>query len=469
MDTKLSAFKAYDIRGKMPTELNPAMAYHIGRALATYSFAHTTQAKTAPRTAILGMDSRLSSPELLRAVAAGLAAEGVSCKSLGLCGTEEVYHAAGAGHADIGIMVTASHNPMEYNGLKFVKRGGLPFSSTDDLGPVEEFTRAHLSEGAPDTFPDVPTISFRDEYVRHLLQFIDVASIPAQTLVINAGNGAAGPTADAILKHLPQLNVIRLHHAPDGTFPNGIPNPLLPENRVSTIEAVKEHGAAMGIAWDGDFDRCFLYDNTGAFVSNYYLSGLLAQSILAKYPGSSIVHDPRLYWDTETSVRAAGGTPVIAKVGHSNIKPAMRQHNAPFAGEVSGHFYFRDFFYCDTGMLPWLLTLQYLGQKNQTLAQAITDRALTTPASEEINFQTPVPAKEFLEMIKAALPTDGDVTTVDGISVAMPEWRANIRASNTEPLLRLNVEARTAQALQTQLDSLTQLIESNGAHIAGGH
>ena len=460
MPTKLSAFKAYDIRGKMPAELNPAMAYHIGRGLAL---------STKAASAILGMDSRLSSPDLLRAVAAGLAAEGVACQSLGLCGTEEIYHAAGMGHADIGIMITASHNPMDYNGMKFVKRGGLPFSATADLGPVEEYTRTHLHNPTPESFPEVPSVSFRDAYVQHLLQLIDITAIPAQTLVINAGNGAAGPTADAVLAHLPQLKVIRLNHAPDGTFPNGIPNPLLPENRQSTIAAVTEHGAAVGIAWDGDFDRCFLYDATGAFVSNYYVAGMLAQTMLTRYPGSTIVHDPRLYWDTEAAIRSAGGTPVIAKVGHSNIKPAMREHDAPFAGEISGHFYFRDFFTCDTGMLPWLLTLHYLGQTGQTLQQVLASRIAATPASEEINFVTPTPAREYLEQLIPSLPTGGEVTHTDGISVAMPEWRTNIRTSNTEPLLRLNVEARDAATLATQIAALTRLIEANGAHLATGH
>lgn len=458
---KLNAFKAYDIRGLMPAELNPTIAYHIGRGLA-----RTTGAKTA----ILGMDSRATSPTLMAACAAGLAAEGVTVQTLGLCGTEEIYHAAGAGHADIGIMVTASHSPIEYNGMKFVHRNGLPFSPTEDLAKLEEFTRTHLHEAAPESFPAIPQVSYRDEYVSHLLQFVDVASIPAQTIVINAGNGAAGPTADAILARLPQLNVIRVHHQPDSTFPNGIPNPLLPQNRLSTSKAVTDNHASLGIAWDGDFDRCFLYDDTGAFVSNYYLAGLLAQAMLQQYPGSAIVHDPRLYWNTVAAIEAAGGTAIIAKVGHSNIKPAMREHNAPFAGEISGHFYFRDFFTCDTGMLPWLLVLQLLGQNGpgagQTLAEAIAERARTTPASDEINFETPTPAKEFLEQIKAILVNTGDITQIDGFSVATPQWRANIRASNTEPLLRLNVEAKTPEALQTQLQSLTDLITSHGAHLA---
>lgn len=457
METKLSAFKAYDIRGLMPSELNPSIAYHIGRGLAEV---------TGATSAVLGMDSRETSPELLAATAAGLASKGVSVSSMGLCGTEEVYHAAGAGHADIGIMITASHNPIEYNGMKFVKRGGLPFDPATDLAKLEEYTRTHLNEETPSSFPAVQQVSHRDEYVNHLMKFIDASKIPAQTIVINAGNGAAGPTADAILARLPQLTVIRLNHQPDGTFPVGIPNPLLPQNRIATSAAVKEQGAALGIAWDGDFDRCFLYDENGTFVSCYYLAGLLAQTMLEQNPGASIVHDPRLYWDTLATIEAAGGKAIIAKVGHGFIKPAMREHQSPFAGEISGHFYFRDFFYCDTGMLPWLLTLQYLGQTGQTLGQAVGSRAEQTPASDEINFHTPVPAKQFLEQIKASLASTGDVTSIDGFSTSTPTWRANIRASSNEPLLRLNVEARDSTSLKQQLESLTKLITDSGAHLA---
>ena len=249
MTIKLNAFKAYDVRGKMPDELNVSIAYQIGRGLA-----RTTQATQA----ILGMDSRLSSPILLKAVAAGLMVEGVSCRSLGLCGTEEVYYAAGAGHADIGIMITASHNPMEYNGMKFVKKGGVPFDPKEDLSAVEEFVRLNLSNTVPESFAEVDQVSFRNEYVAHLMGLMNPESVPPQTIVINAGNGAAGPTADAILEKFPQIKVVRLNHEPDGTFPNGIPNPFLPGNRKATSDAVVQYNAAIGIAWDGDFDRCFL-------------------------------------------------------------------------------------------------------------------------------------------------------------------------------------------------------------------
>lgn len=460
--TKLPVFKAYDLRGLMPAELNPSLAFSIGRALA--------QTQPQAKTAILGMDSRATSSDLLRAVAAGLAAEGVTCQSLGLCGTEEVYHAAGAGFADIGIMVTASHNPIEYNGMKLVKRDGQPFDPATDLAALEVKTIELMGQPVPASFADVPQTSHRDAYVAHLLKFVDITAIPAQTIVINAGNGAAGPTADAILAHLPQLKVVRVHHTPDGTFPNGIPNPLLPANRASTADAVVAHGASIGIAWDGDFDRCFFYDSTGRFISSYYIAGLLAESMLAKNPGATIVYDPRLYWDTLATIAQLGGNALVAKVGHGFIKPAMRASASPFAGEVSGHFYFRDFFTCDTGMLPWLLILELLGTRGQTLEQAVAERAAATPASDEINFTTPTPAKQFLSTLEPhVLALAPQHERVDGISIATETWRANIRASSNEPLLRLNVEARTSAALSTALHTLQTLVESHGAHTAGGH
>ncbi|TKW61167.1 MAG: phosphomannomutase/phosphoglucomutase [Blastochloris viridis] len=459
MKIKLNAFKAYDVRGKMPDELNESIAYQIGRGLA-----RTTQASQA----ILGMDSRISSPLLLKAVAAGLMEEGVSCRSLGLCGTEEVYYAAGVGYADIGIMITASHNPMEYNGMKFVKKGGLPFDPSEDLVPLEEFVRANISGFVPESFPEIEEISYRNEYVAHLMALILPESIPPQTIVINAGNGAAGPTADAILANLPQLNVIRINHRPDGTFPNGIPNPFLPGNRKATSDAVIENDASIGIAWDGDFDRCFLYDDKGNFVNSYYLVGMLAQRMLDKYPGSSIVHDPRLFWDTEAAILGAGGKPVIGKVGHGHIKPAMREHDSPFVGEISGHFYFRDFFFCDTGMLPWMLVLQHLGQKGQTLSEALNQSMSKNFASDEINFYTPLPAREFLKNLESFLPV-GRLSYADGITISSDNWRANIRASNTEPLLRLNVEAVSSHELREQLDEIRRVILDHNGQLAKDH
>lgn len=460
----LPLFKAYDLRGEMPHELNPTIAFHVGAALAN--------CQPHAKTVILGMDSRTTSPELLSALAAGLVSQGLTCQSLGLCGTEEVYHALGTGQADVGLMVTASHNPIQFNGVKPVHHGGRPFAP-EELHAWEAATRARLATNAPTpaTFPAVPTTSHRAAYVQHLLGLVNLADIPAQTIVINAGNGAAGPTVDALLAHLPQLTVHRLHHTPDGTFPNGIPNPLLPANRTSTQAAVLAHGASIGIAWDGDFDRCFFYDETGQFISSYYITTLLAQATLAQHPGSTIVQDPRLNWATTQTVQAAGGHAITGRVGHSFIKPLMRKYNSPFAGEVSGHYYFRDFFYCDSGMLPWLLLLSLLGRQGQSLGQAVAQLQATFPASEETNFHTPIPAKAFLQQLTPQLQALAPETlTIDGLSLENQPagWRANLRGSSTEPLLRLNVEATSPTTLANQLEALTSLLTHTGATVADG-
>jgi phosphomannomutase len=461
---KIACFKAYDIRGKQPEELNPTLAYHLGTALA--------KALPSAKTAVLGMDSRATSPLLLRAFAAGLASQGVTCQSLGLCGTEETYHAAGSGHCDVAIMVTASHNPIEYNGFKVCKRGGVPLDLTTEFSAWHTHTLALQGVSVPEQFPEVPSLNLRAEYCAHLLNLIDTTSIPAQTIVINAGNGAAGPTADALLAHLPQLNVVRVHHTPDGTFPNGIPNPLLPGNRASTADAVRAHKASLGVAWDGDFDRCFFYDETGEFISGYYTATLLAEATLQKETGATIVHDPRLYWATVAAIKKVGGVPLIAKVGHGYIKPAMRAHNAPFAGEISSHFYFRDFYSCDSGMLPMLMLLSLLGQRGQTLGQAVANLKANFPASDELNFTTPLPAKAFLAELEAhLLALAPQHARIDGLELTDEQagWRASIRASSNEPLLRLNVEARSPATLQATLNQLVTLIQGHGANPATNH
>ncbi|MBI1308615.1 MAG: phosphomannomutase [Proteobacteria bacterium] len=454
--TKLPAFKAYDIRGKMPHELNPAMAYHIGRGLARI---------TGAKTAVLGMDSRLTSPELLAAAAAGLAAEGAKPSSLGLCGTEEVYHAAGSQGYGLGIMVTASHNPAEYNGFKLIRAGGQPFSHDADLPALEAFTRSALAAGEPTpaTFPQPATANHRQAYLSTLSSIADTTSIQPLNIVLNAGNGAAGPTVEALLAHLPQLTATKLHFMPDGTFPNGLPNPLLPTNREETARAVKQSGAALGIAWDGDFDRCFFYDESGEFINNYYICALLAEALLAKEK-STVVHDPRLYRDTVQTITENGGTPIISKVGHGYIKPLMRQHHAIFGGEISGHFYFRDFFYCDTGMLPALLMLELMGRTNKTLSQLVAEHASRAPASDEINFRTTTPASQILTTLQSHYqPLGATFSRFDGLEVSFPTWRANIRTSSNEPLLRLNVEAASPTILTEKLNEISSLITSQGA------
>ncbi len=465
---RLPCFKAYDIRGRQPEDLNPTLAYHLGAALA--------EVLPHAKTAVLGMDSRATSPTLLRAFAAGMATRGVACQSLGLCGTEEVYHAAGSGAADVGIMVTASHNPIEYNGFKVAKRGGEPMDLATEFAQWEQLTLARHNQpdltDVPSSFPEVPTLALRPAYVAHLLGLIDPSAIPAQKIVINAGNGAAGPTADALLAHLPQLEVVRVHHTPDGTFPNGIPNPLLIENRAATAEAVKQSGAALGVAWDGDFDRCFFYDGDGNFISSYYITTFMAEAVLARHPGAAIVLDPRLYWATQAAIARAGGSGHFARVGHGFIKPKMRALGSPFAGEVASHFYFREFFTCDSGMLPMLLLLEFLGKRGQSLGQAVAELQQNFPAGEELNFRTPTPAKEFLAALEAQLlPLAPVHERIDGLSLTHEAagWRANIRASSNEPLLRLNVEARATATLAQAEAILVGLIVAAGAVSANGH
>lgn len=455
---KLPAFKAYDIRGRLPHELNPGIAYHLGRGLA-----HVSRATTA----VMGMDSRLTSPELLQAAAAGLAEMGVKVSSIGLCGTEEIYHAAGAHGYGLGIMVTASHNPADYNGMKIVRAGAQPFSHDVDMQALHTFVKNALETDPTPTFTPLEpaAVSHRESYVNHLLNLVDTSAIPPLHIVANPGNGAAGPTAEAIFARLPQLKITWLQKEPDGTFPHGIPNPLLPENRTSTAEAVQSHKASLAIAWDGDFDRCFLYDETGSFVSNYYLCGLIARTMLTRQPGASIVYDPRLYWDTVSTIRTYGGNPVVARVGHGYIKPVMRAQQAIFAGEISGHFYFRDFFYCDTGMLTWLLILELMGKTGKTLSQLIAEHEENAPASDEINFRITKPAAEILDHIKSTHP-EAQIENIDGLGLIFPEWRANIRTSSNEPLMRLNVEAKSASTLAEKIAELTSLIESHGSTLS---
>jgi phosphomannomutase/phosphomannomutase/phosphoglucomutase len=433
---ELNCFKAYDIRGRLGTELNDEIAYRIGRAYAEF---------IKPSRVVVGRDVRLSSKELCTAVARGLTDGGVDVFDIGLCGTEEVYHATFSQQMDGGIMVTASHNPMDYNGLKLVREESRPISG--DTGLVE--IRQLAEKGAFSTPARAGTIERLDvtsAYIRHLLGYVDRAQLKPLKIVVNAGNGCAGPTLDLLEPHLP-FELIRVHHQPDGNFPNGIPNPLLPENRAATREAVLSHGADIGIAWDGDFDRCFLFDERGEFIEGYYIVGLLAAAQLAAHPGGKIVHDPRLTWNTVEMVEAMGGTAVMTKAGHAFIKERMRLEDAIYGGEMSAHHYFRDFSYCDSGMIPWLLVLELMSRTGQPLSALVEERMRIFPASGEINrrFDDPQGAIARVESFYAAAAPAIDRT--DGVSMEFADWRFNLRSSNTEPVLRLNVESRGDQAL----------------------
>lgn len=455
--TKLTCFKAYDIRGKLGTELNEEIAYKIGRA-----YGQIYQ----PKTVVIGCDIRLSSEGLKQATIHGLNDAGVNVLDLGMTGTEEVYF--GAVHLDVqgGIEITASHNPMDYNGMKLVRENARPISADTGLKEIQALAES-------DEFIDVSNkgrtekYNILPEFVNHLMSYIDPVKIRPMKLVMNAGNGAAGHVVDAIEQKFQQLNIpvefIKIHHEADGNFPNGIPNPILTENRDSTRDAVIQHGADMGIAWDGDFDRCFLFDEKGQFIEGYYIVGLLAQAFLLKQSGEKIVHDPRLVWNTLDIVEQYQGITVQSKSGHAFIKDVMREHNAAYGGEMSAHHYFRDFAYCDSGMIPWLLAIAVLSETQQSLSSLVEEMIAKFPCSGEINFKVADTQATIQKLFDHYADQQPEIDQTDGVSLNFGAWRFNVRASNTEPLLRLNIESRrdhNPRPMQNYVDELTQLIQS---------
>lgn len=450
---KLPCFKAYDIRGRLGEELNEDIAYRIGRAYA--------QHLSARRVAV-GGDIRLTSEPLKQALANGLMDGGADVIDIGMTGTEEVYFAAFHLDVDGGIEVTASHNPMDYNGMKLVRRGARPISGDTGLKAIQALAEANQFEPAA-ARGTLTRQSVLDPYVAHLLTYIDAAALKPLKLVVNAGNGAAGHVIDAIEAVFKQQGVpvtfIKVNHQPDGTFPNGIPNPLLPENRSATAQAVKAHQADMGIAWDGDFDRCFLFDENGEFIEGYYIVGLLAAAFLAKHSGEKVIHDPRLTWNTIDVVTRAGGIPIQSKTGHAFIKERMRAENAIYGGEMSAHHYFRDFAYCDSGMIPWLLVAELICHSGKPLSQLVGERIQAYPCSGEINY-TVMDANAALQAVRDRYAdSQALVDTTDGLSLEFADWRLNLRSSNTEPLLRLNIETRSdLAAVQERLAEVESLI-----------
>lgn len=450
----LSCFKAYDIRGRLGSELTDDIAYRIGRAYAQY---------LQPRRVVIGADVRLTSEDLKQALAKGLMDGGADVVDLGLTGTEEVYFAAFHLDVDGGIEVTASHNPMDYNGMKLVRRGAAPISGDTGLREIQRLAEANRFEPPPRQ-GHLQHATILPEYVSHLLGYVDTRSFRPMKFVVNAGNGAAGHVIDEIERRFQQSGVpvkfIKVHHEPDGTFPNGIPNPLLPENRAATSKAVRAHGADMGIAWDGDFDRCFLFDETGAFIEGYYIVGLLAEAFLAKHPGEKIIHDPRLTWNTIDIVQRAGGVPIQSKTGHAFIKERMRQENAIYGGEMSAHHYFRDFAYCDSGMVPWLLVTQLISVTGKPLSRLVGERMAAFPCSGEINYRVDDVSAALARVMDHFSPENPRIDRTDGISLEFADWRFNLRSSNTEPLLRLNVETRgDAEAVGYHVATLEKLIK----------
>ncbi|OGU47229.1 MAG: phosphomannomutase [Ignavibacteria bacterium GWB2_36_8] len=427
---RINCFKAYDIRGKVPSELDAELAYKIGLAYAKYIDAEKI---------VIGRDVRRSSDALFEALKRALNDNGVDVIDLGLCGTEMVYYATPALDADGGIMITASHNPPEYNGMKFVRKGSLPIGYDSGLKEVEKMILSdNLSPLSHDP-GDTKHFNVMNGFLNNLKKFYDPEKINPFKVVVNAGNGCAGLTLDAIESQLP-IKMIKIFNEPNSDFPNGVPNPLLPENRKPTIDAVLQNNANLGVAWDGDFDRCFFFDEKGNFIEGYYIIGLLAKSILKKNPGEKIVHDPRLIWNTIDLVEKAGGIPVVSQSGHAFIKQKMREVDSIYGGEMSAHHYFRDNAYSDSGMIPFLLILQLMSEEQRALSDLVEEMIANYPCSGEINSQIADPAKKIEEI--AAKYSDGKHDRIDGLSVEYERWRFNVRMSNTEPIIRLNVESK---------------------------
>lgn len=441
---KLTCFTAYDVRGQLGEELNEDIAYRIGRA-----YGHHLSLDTV----VVGGDIRETSEALKAAVACGLMDAGVDVIDIGLVGTEEIYFATTYLGVDGGIEVTASHNPIDYNGLKLVREKSKPISGDTGLLDIKE-----IAENEPwkeiDFTPVKPgkctKASILFPYVDHLLSYIDLAALTPQKIVVNSGNGVAGHVIDAIEEIFAQKNVpvefVKVHHDPDGTFPNGIPNPLIEERRAATIDAMTASHAHFGVAWDGDFDRCFLFDEKGAFIEGYYIVGLLAEAFLQKDKGAKIIYDPRLTWNTEEIVTAAGGTPIMCKTGHAFIKERMRLEDAVYGGEMSAHHYFRDFSYCDSGMIPWLLVLELLCKKDMKLSEMVAERIAAYPSSGEINSKLVDPQMAIERVLVKYKEVAVEEDYTDGIGLSFTEegrgdWRFNLRSSNTEPVVRLNVES----------------------------
>jgi phosphomannomutase len=449
----ITCFKAYDLRGRIPTELNDDVAYRVGRAYAEF---------LSPKKVVVGRDIRLSSEGLTDALCRGLTEGGADVFDIGICGTEGVYFATFDGHYDGGIMVTASHNPPDYNGMKFVREESKPISSDNGLKEIRAIAeRGGFKE--PAARGRRQHIDTSSAYIKHLLSYVDAKKLKPLRIVVNAGNGGAGLIVDRLEPHLP-FEFIKVHHEPDGRFPNGIPNPMIEENRAPTVAAIRAHGADLGLAWDGDFDRCFFFDERGEFIEGYYIVGLLASVLLKGERGGKVVHDPRLTWNTIEIVESLGGEAVQSKSGHAFIKQRMREVDAIYGGEMSAHHYFRRFAYCDSGMIPWLLITQILSETGRSLSSLVGERIAAFPASGELNYRVPDSASAMAAVESRYAGEALEVDRADGQSYEFADWRFNLRTSNTEPLLRLNVEARGSESLMRERTrELYELLKSHGA------
>ena len=454
----ITCFKAYDLRGRIPTELNDDVAYRVGRAYAQF---------LSPKRVVVGRDIRLSSEGLTDALCRGLTEGGADVFDIGVCGTEGVYFATFDGGYDGGIMVTASHNPPDYNGMKFVREQSKPISGDNGLKEI----RAIAERGE---FKDLGTRGSRRRidtsaaYIGHLLSYVEIGNLKPLRIVVNAGNGGAGLVVDQLEVRLP-FEFIKVFHEPDGRFPNGIPNPMIEENREPTAAAIRAHGADLGLAWDGDFDRCFFFDERGQFIEGYYIVGLLASVLLKGERGGKVVHDPRLTWNTIEIVKSLGGEAVESKSGHAFIKQRMREVDGVYGGEMSAHHYFRRFAYCDSGMIPWLLLTQALSETGRPLSSLVGERIAAFPASGELNYRVPDSAAAMAAVESRYAAEALEIDRTDGQSYEFADWRFNLRTSNTEPLLRLNVEARGSEPLMRERTrEVFELLKSHGA-VAADH
>ena len=433
MEVTNKGFKAYDVRGVYPTEVNEELAYRVGRIFS---------AMFAAETVVVGHDIRLSGRALVDALTEGLRHGGTKVIDIGQCGTEMIYFATAHLEADGGIMVTASHNPKEYNGMKLVRKGARPISGDTGLKEIGEMAVASNfvhAQVAGKTLGELEKVDIVPAYIEHLLTYVDKSALKPMKIVANPGNGGAGPIMKELAKHLP-FEFVSIFDEPDGSFPNGVPNPILMPNREATAKVVRETGADLGIAWDGDFDRCFLFDENAEFIEGYYIVGLLAEVFLLKEPGAKIMYDPRLTWNTEEILERDGGVPVRCKSGHAFMKECMRQNEVLYGGEMSAHHYFRDFSYCDSGMIPWLLVAELMCRSGKKLSELVGARVDMFPCSGEINRKvedSPAILKALEEKY-----ADGEQDKMDGLSVAYADWRFNVRTSNTEPVMRLNVETK---------------------------
>ena len=442
-------FKAYDVRGIHPTELDEDGAYRIGRAYVEHF---------EPRSIAVGRDMRLSAPAMAAALMDGAADGGADVLDLGMVGTEMVYYAVGELGLDGGVCVTASHNPKEYTGMKIVRHGALPVGGDSGLDDV----RRGADAGFGDVLRrgEIRAEDIWDGFVAKVLSFVDRASVRPLKVVVDAANGMAGAMLPPVLEQLPQLDVVRCYFEPDGSFPNHEPNPLLPENRAFIVEKTRTEGADLGVAYDGDADRCFFVDDTGAFVPGDFVTALLAREMLAAEPGARVIYDVRASWAVPRAIEEAGGVPLVNRVGHAFIKQRMREEDALFAGEVSAHYYFRDFSQADTGVVPFLVMLGLLSREERPLSQLLAPFRERYFITGEINTPVADVALKLREIEERYRADGGRITHLDGVSVDFDDWHFNVRPSNTEPLLRLNLEALDEATMERRRDEVLDLIRS---------